>query len=117
MAENEFFDLSNLADGDVLSFPGEHTIKVSKFQNELYLIFYHYISAAFLNGLKAQGIEILNSGSSYLWFSTGQECEVLKPGGTGWQKGKVRLKVVLEFSSTFSSTLSGQNSKTTFSLT
>ncbi|MDJ0690975.1 MAG: KGK domain-containing protein [Xenococcaceae cyanobacterium MO_188.B32] len=31
------------------------------------------------------------------WFSNGIDCEILKVGSTGWQKGKVRLKVSLEF--------------------
>ncbi len=33
------------------------------------------------------------------WFGEGGECEVLRPGSQGWQKGKIRirLKVTLEF--------------------
>jgi hypothetical protein len=30
------------------------------------------------------------------WQNEGVECEVLKPGGN-WQKGKVRMKITLEF--------------------
>lgn len=33
------------------------------------------------------------------WFSEGGECEILRPGSQGWQKGKIRirLKATLEF--------------------
>ncbi|MGF1601339.1 MAG: KGK domain-containing protein [Thermosynechococcaceae cyanobacterium] len=31
------------------------------------------------------------------WFTKGLYCEVLKPNSQGWQKGKVRIKVTLEF--------------------
>lgn len=33
------------------------------------------------------------------WFNRGGECEVLRPGSQGWQKGKIRirLKAILEF--------------------
>ncbi|OKH33930.1 hypothetical protein NIES2119_21795 [[Phormidium ambiguum] IAM M-71] len=31
------------------------------------------------------------------WFYTGIDCERLKPGTKNWQKGKVRIRVSLEF--------------------
>ncbi|MGA9380612.1 MAG: KGK domain-containing protein [Phormidium sp.] len=31
------------------------------------------------------------------WFYTGIDCEILKPGAKNWQKGKVRIRVSLEF--------------------
>jgi KGK domain len=31
------------------------------------------------------------------WFKNGIECEILKPNSTGWQKGKFRIKVTVEF--------------------
>jgi len=33
----------------------------------------------------------------YNWFGNGINCEILSPGAKGWQKGKVRFKVTLEF--------------------
>lgn len=107
MKENKFFDLSSLADDDVLSFlQGEHIFKVDKFKKALKSAFERSIPEALIKSLHEQGINGINISNysngrhwvqNNLWFSTGQECEVLKPGGTGWQKGKVRLKVVLEF--------------------
>lgn len=32
-----------------------------------------------------------------IWFADGIECEVLKPNSNGWQKGKVRINVSIEF--------------------
>jgi hypothetical protein len=31
------------------------------------------------------------------WFEQGEECEILRAGSTGWQKGKIKIKVILEF--------------------
>jgi hypothetical protein len=31
------------------------------------------------------------------WFEQGEECEMLKAGSTGWQKGKIKINVTLEF--------------------
>lgn len=32
-----------------------------------------------------------------MWFEDGIECEILKPNSTGWQKGKFRINVTIEF--------------------
>ena len=31
------------------------------------------------------------------WFSQGVDCEILNMGAKGWQKGKLRVKITLEF--------------------
>jgi hypothetical protein len=31
------------------------------------------------------------------WFTQGVDCEILKTNGKGWQKGKIRIKISLEF--------------------
>ncbi len=31
------------------------------------------------------------------WFGEGIDCEILKIGASGWQKGKVKIKTTLEF--------------------
>lgn len=30
------------------------------------------------------------------WFSEGGDCEILRPGPQGWQKGKIRIKVKVD---------------------
>lgn len=32
-----------------------------------------------------------------VWFADGIECEVMKPNSNGWQKGKIRINVSIEF--------------------
>jgi len=36
-------------------------------------------------------------GDYSTWFDQGVDCEILSPGKNGWQKGKVRIKITLEF--------------------
>jgi len=36
-------------------------------------------------------------GKSNEWIDNGKECELLVPGAKSWQKGKIRIKVTLEF--------------------
>lgn len=31
------------------------------------------------------------------WFNQGIDCEILKPDARGWRKGKIRIKVTVEF--------------------
>ncbi len=42
------------------------------------------------------GVPFLNQSNS--WLQEGVNCELLKPGSSGWKKGKVRIKMILEFS-------------------
>lgn len=47
--------------------------------------------------LNAEGRGLLPAvNNSSIWFNDGVSCEILKPGKT-WQKGKVRIKITLEF--------------------
>lgn len=39
------------------------------------------------------GVDNRNSAN---WLEDGVNCEILQPGGKGWQKGKMRLKVNVE---------------------
>ncbi|HEY9771779.1 MAG TPA: KGK domain-containing protein [Coleofasciculaceae cyanobacterium] len=36
-------------------------------------------------------------GNTKLWFHEGEECEILRAGSKGWQKGKIKINVTLEF--------------------
>lgn len=45
--------------------------------------------------LREKGVEIGNIKE--LW-SEGKDCEVLRLGAKGWQKGKLRIKVSVDFS-------------------
>lgn len=36
-------------------------------------------------------------GTSNWWVAPGTDCEILKIGSKGWKKGKVKLKIIIEF--------------------
>ncbi|MBW4547236.1 MAG: hypothetical protein KME25_22780 [Symplocastrum torsivum CPER-KK1] len=101
----EKFSLQNCDEDDVLLF-GDDTFKVSKFRRA--------VNAAFGNNLGDQlnrqlssyhGIKIDNAilapkgvNEPYArWFTDGIDCEMLQLGSKSWQKGKVRIKVSVEF--------------------
>ncbi len=39
----------------------------------------------------------LNCSQQQQWFGNGINCEALKIGAKGWQKGKVKIRVIVEF--------------------
>ena len=43
--------------------------------------------------------KLANTSKAELWFGNGESCEILKAGSSGWQTGKIKLKVnfTLEF--------------------
>lgn len=88
---NEY--LNQCDEKDVMSFEPEKLISVSKLKDIVFQSFY-------LSGLHVinQQISILSGlDCSYLWFKQGGECEILKAGSQGWQKGKIKINVSLEF--------------------
>ena len=103
MEEN--FSLQNCDEDDVLSF-GDDTFKVSKFKRAVKGAFGNNLGNQFnsqLNsyqGIKIDGAILAPSGvrEPYArWFNDGIDCEILQIGSKGWQKGKVRIKVSVEF--------------------
>ena len=50
----------------------------------------------FRNGI-IKSLSSLPSDIGDKWFDDGLDCAILKPGAKGWQKGTVRIKVILEF--------------------
>lgn len=97
--------LQDCSDDDVLSF-GEDTFKVSKFKKAINGAFGNHLGSQ-LNGQlsSCHGIKIDNSilapkgvNEPYArWFGDGIDCEILKLGSKSWKKGKVSLKVSLQF--------------------
>ena len=37
--------------------------------------------------------KLANQWKTELWLKDGEECEILKANSSGWQKGKIKLKV------------------------
>ena len=91
----EEFALQNCSNDDVLLF-GSNTFKLNKFRSVVQKNLKQALPQ-FGNHMKAAGVEgALESTSPDKWLE-GIECELLRPGATGWQQGIVKLKVVIEF--------------------
>ena len=88
--------LSECDPKDVISFNNEQWASVSKFAEN--------IRRAFLNsGISTMASYIAKNSefkdTNYIsnWFTQGQKCEILRAGSKGWQKGKLKINVTLEF--------------------
>jgi hypothetical protein len=86
-------EIKNCADDDVLSFQDE-TCKFNRFRQEAWQSLTTN-SRNITKQLNEQlGVRYLDIGHQL--FTQGKECEILKPG-KGWQKGKIRIKLTIEF--------------------
>jgi hypothetical protein len=100
MTEENIF-LKNCSDNDALAF-SSGMFKAGNLREKLWTVFKSPIASHIYTSLKEQGIEI-NPGyihrsfATWNWFKQGIECEILRIGSQGWQKGKVKLRVYLEF--------------------
>ena len=81
---------------DVISFKNEQWASISKFKNVI-------LSALVNSGINsmvnyiANNSDFKSNNSIKSWFSQGEECEILRAGSPGWQKGKIKINVTLEF--------------------
>ena len=91
---NEY--LSNCDPKDVISFNNQQWVSVAKFKSIVY------------DGLRNSGVdstskriaeqsEFKNINNTNALFFQGGECEILRAGSKGWQKGKIKINVTLEF--------------------
>lgn len=91
-------------DDDVIAF-GDDAFKIGKFKQALQQCFGYDFGYGLLGLLSNQGIKIDKTQvspegeqSDFLkWFNEGVECEILKTDAKGWRKGKVKVKVAVEF--------------------
>ena len=78
---------------DVLSFGNDYLINISKFKSLIQSSFTY-------SGISSVCSYIANNSSlenSNVWFYGGKKCETLQAGSKGWQKGKIKINVTLEF--------------------
>jgi hypothetical protein len=101
----EKFSLQNCNDNDVLAF-GDDTFKISKFRRAVKGAFGNNLGnqlssqLSSYHGIKIDGAILAPKGinePAARWFNNGIDCEILKLGSKSWQKGKVRIKVSVEF--------------------
>ena len=78
---------------DVMSFKSDKLISISKLKESVYNAFAN-------NGINSISQNLSSTSGfskSASWFNEGEDCEILKASSLGWQKGKIRIKVTLEF--------------------
>ena len=78
---------------DVVSFESENLVSVGKLKHIVNQSFYEYAVDEIIATLSNHP-DLKNSGE---WFYEGEECEILKADSMGWQKGKLKINVTLEF--------------------
>jgi hypothetical protein len=88
---NEY--LNQCDEKDVMSFEPEKLISVSKLEDIVFQSFRESGIRAISNYLS----EKFNVRETHFWFGQGGECEILRAGSQGWQKGKIKINVSLEF--------------------
>ncbi|GAB1544066.1 hypothetical protein NUACC21_67420 [Scytonema sp. NUACC21] len=100
----ETINFTECNDNDVLSFQ-DTTFKVAKFRKAVNEAFNSDLGRKFTDELIQQGIYInpdqLHPEGLWAtyknWFQEGIDCEVLGPGFKSWKKGKVKIKIAIEF--------------------
>lgn len=99
------FNLENCNNDEVLACK-DKVFKIGQIKEAVEKLFCGEFSQKLYDSLCSYGIQIdpggyLVSNKFYKynnrWFEEGIECEILKIGSKGWQQGKLRLKVTLEF--------------------
>ena len=101
---NEYFN----NDDDVIAFSADSMCKISRLKELIKNCVSSNLSNQLVEYLEKAGMKNLKiysrsngSTKSYLtnnkWLTEGKDCEILQVGSNGWKKGKIRLKVSLEF--------------------
>lgn len=84
-------------DGDVLDF-GENIYKIAKFKQAIDTSSNYTLAYTLDQELSRQGVNIKQSTNANLnWFQKGIDCEILTLGSQSWKKGKVKIKISVEF--------------------
>jgi len=103
MHDNSF--LPNYGDDDVCSSSDNAMFKVGKLRQTIKVAFRSSVQKALNDVLKADGLQFNTSVYNHKtrgtdekdWLGDGMDCEILKIGAKGWQKGKIKIRVSVEF--------------------
>ena len=88
---NEF--LEQCDSRDVLSFETDYLVNISKFKDIVHYSFSKTRISSICDCI-TRNSSLQNSNA---WFYEGKKCEILQAGSQGWQKGKIKINVTLEF--------------------
>lgn len=88
---NEY--LSHCDPKDVISFSSENLTSINKLKTVVHGAF----ANAGITSISNYIHQNLNLQYGSTWFREGEECEILRASSSGWQKGKIKIKVTLEF--------------------
>jgi hypothetical protein len=80
---------------DIISFAHDKIFNIKQLIDIVHYSFIHSGISSIIGYI--QNHSVCNSYINSNWFDRGQECEILKAGSPGWQKGKLKIKVTLEF--------------------
>ena len=81
---------------DVISFGSENWFGISKFKDTVRQSFTQNGINSIINTI-SNNLRIPNNNYFNSLFFRDMDCKILKAGSQGWQKGKTRIKVTLEF--------------------
>ncbi|MGK7879347.1 MAG: KGK domain-containing protein [Crocosphaera sp.] len=84
-------------DDDVIAFSPNSLCKIAKIKEVVDGLIKEYLGEYRDRYFKSKGIQETNTSDDIDWYKTGKDCEILQVGSNGWKKGKIRLKVSLEF--------------------
>lgn len=106
MAPDNNLDMRLFNDDDVLAFR-DGTVKLIKLKRALDVALSSKVPDALADALSTQKLrmeanrQFRTSGAwtqrDGSWFREGIDCEILQLGANSWKRGKIRLRVVVEF--------------------
>lgn len=91
---NEY--LANCDAKDVISFKNEQWISIAKLKSVIHDAF-ESSGVSSITKYIAQKSDFNDPKTTKTWFYEGGECEILRAGSPGWQQGKIKINVTLEF--------------------
>jgi len=91
--------LKNIRDDDILEQQVEQQetlFKIGKVKSALESAFDNNIPTALASHFY-KNVQLSLLGKLTDWFTQGVDCRILKAGSDGWKKGKLKIRVVVEF--------------------
>ncbi|GET42163.1 KGK domain-containing protein [Microseira wollei] len=98
------YNFHDCNDDDVLSF-GDAIFKIGKFRQALNQSLNNDLGNQITHQLSSKGVKIPDSilyspgekEPHVKWFDKGRDCEILNLGAKKWKKGRVKIKISVEF--------------------